>query len=532
MSEILGFTGRFGQEDPFLLESNKEKFESVFSIVLQGLGVDLEDFSVEKENWKNFLYWSIFDQGSIIELPGLEESLQVEVLEEGVSYDNSELPPVPVLTSNIAPLLIQKGWKPVLAFDISGLYGANSINHLAGDRLIRQVVQNAWGVLQRKDALLVRVGGDEFVGLAKEAVDKEKIWEEMMESLKDVGSYYAEEGRIVLRQAGVHRRDPEGGFINKKLGVASREGHIEGGDIKYRRTRLETTHPEVGVLLKSLEEEEKLGAMVGLLEQILYDPLFPDGVEMDERQIEVFKDAYDWFAHLQAYLQVNPEEVVWVVKIEYPGLLKRVNDDKDLGYSAGDRLIEALVLNMGQQERIISIYRQGGDFYLALSQNRVFKHFAREGEEGEIRFVYMNRDEEGNWMIKIILWSEVEEYKNRGGVLLPLISVFSGVQVSFGKGKIRIEDRIEDDDVGDIIQAADSLRAILSEKNTREFNEIILDFINKPSQFSRESFVYEIIRKYLGYLFNPGDKRGKNRLRQLGVSEEAYNKLYDLIITT
>lgn len=399
------------------------------------------------------------------------------------NYDNSKRKELPVLASWTTPFLEKNGYVEGFSFDILGVFQANQIQSekpgFFGDRLLRDVCANVINFFQQEvgigDFFLIRVGGDEFKLMVKEGVNlAEDIFSRLQTQLSKSFHLTFSGGGEVLQPLVINQKDRVQGLRSQ------RKDNFEGSfeDITKRIERLKRIPTIASLLSKTNITLEENPLLLEILEAILIDSLLERKIitddEYKESQINVFRDVEDFFDFL-----FNKKDDVVLIRAEAPGVLKKINDNQ--GYEKGDEFIMFFFDYIAKRLiregiRNFSVFRRGGDFYIALSKNDL-------GEKKDAILEGLSK-------------SKITQEQEREGILF---FIFTPVDLNFDFDN-------EEKSRQNFYQSFEGLSLKAWKETIRAFKDYFFG-ANRDLPFKDWQFLADF--------FNPYDKRGLVRLYKL-----------------
>lgn len=441
------------------------------SNIFENLGLNKKDIDPKIIN---FISKRLYD-------PGLRRGLDrfsLELKQEDIRVNRitiTKQPPIPVLASWTEKFLKRKGFNNEVFFDIGNVFSANQLAESFGDGLIYQVCEFILRNLP-ENSYLIRVGGDEFKIVFKDEQQRERIQGLITEASKMSYFFSGENYQFaIVSNTIVSQKGQES--LKKEKDKPSLDSSFE-----ERVKRIKERKKDL--LSEGFEESDENRLLLEILEEILFDPVLEKASKTIMKQkeglsIEVFKNPEDLIENLG-------QGDFSFLKIEFPGLLKLVNDKS--GYQKGDELIVSLfnqIVNVLYERGIkdFKVWRRGGDFFIVF--NRL-----EELEEQQVSLSHLNIE------------FEIEGVRRN----LPTIFLSSLTNFSFGENNTENKNRF--------YQAFERL----FDGYWDNFKKLIIDFIKKDDLTDDDWW-------YLGYLFNPYDKRGILRLKRLGIDDDFINIL-------
>ncbi|MBI3620245.1 diguanylate cyclase [Candidatus Roizmanbacteria bacterium] len=320
-----------------------------------------------------FLAPRLFDRGMVGLLPPLETVPSITPSlagsEQAQPYNNDYLPGVPVFASGAARYLVGKGYTLRTMIDFKNLYGANELGKLNGDRLLRQGILSLAKSLGDGYALL-RWGGDEFMILEKPngpSLSDEKL-DAALTALRAIPVFYQNKGES--RVAGIEAKKAVPSLIESRPPVTD-------GGLSSRMARLQKSHPELRPVFDGIREHPQLDDILLLMESSQYDGTLQPIIatlakdpQSKSWQIDAFKDFYDLTEHMTSPGGANDYQAI---RLEFPGILKRLNDRPGFGYAVGSQFIQQVffrIVNGLVKQGITTakVLRRGSDFYLFIDK--------------------------------------------------------------------------------------------------------------------------------------------------------------------
>lgn len=426
--------------------------------------------------------------------PGMVRVLQPVDLPKSLQslpYDNDPLPGIPVFSSGMARPLIDAGYKVLAMVDVGRLYDVNQIPEVGeklGDRVLREVAKGLVEGFPR--CKVVRWGGDEFLVLGQEDLDPRQFTK-VVTHIKAKPCFYQTNNETASKIS--LNQKPEPDFPSLMV-------EHNGGKIQDRIEFLIKLHPEVTPALKGLETrtEEQQKKLLYLFEQIFFDPILQKQVEIVGKTIHIYHDPTDFAEHLMG--EKTPQQAL--IRMEIPGVLKAINDERGFGYNAGNAFIIFMFQNIVDSLEkngltSINMLRRGGDFFLAIPQGVRVK----EVEEA------------------LSASFQKEHYKalsNNKNMVLPCVSVVVTEELHFEQHQTGQEKIAH-------------FHEVMGKIGKAIWGETVKKLWGYYYDEGRNPYLDDNDWNFLArYLLNPYDKRGILRLRKLGLGVSETDELGSL----
>lgn len=383
------------------IPQHKEKFdaevfeqEKIAAIkhLLRLQAVELDESNETEKQFIQFLIPRYLDRRMLKALP----PLSIDVLPEGArkllqETINEVLLPLIVYSSSALPILLKGGGYHMGGFtDLSCLFNANQISRLNGDRALRRYMHELHQLLQKVASsqshltALVAWSGDEAASLIKTDLARELFQEALGIKAADGAAVYISqqlhlfehEKKIVTQPIQFAIKDEDENVLLENRPEFTNDG------LESRIERLSRMHPELGKYIdhfsqKFTSNKNQLSRVVYMLENALYDPLLQHTFEKVEQKykednkpvsIRGYKDIVDFSEHME---EDKADHVLF--RVDFPGLMKLVNDYGAFKYKGGNALIKEIV-SLAAEELVnfgcsnIKVMRRGVDVYLAVPQ--------------------------------------------------------------------------------------------------------------------------------------------------------------------
>lgn len=361
----------------------KLRGETHKALVMSGIKMEryLEDLDKKDAELIDSMMPFTLDNGSMYPLkPLLPLPEKYNRAKETLEYDNSELPPIPILSAAVAPYILAQSGTIARSVDGTGIYGHNEVAGLEGDRAIRKLLTTfthnisnlpSNSVIRWKgdlflvvhDEVIDKLGEKKFSSVVREATIRTEEPDRYLNSAEQnrLASFSLTDKGIVLDTARMHYTEDE----VKKEDVAKK---IERGPVRARITTLESLHPELKSLIQLIKQkpEKERSTLIGIIEGKLYDPLLQpiiNSINKEGFELRAYMDAQD----IQYHLQANNSALT---KLEIASTLKTINSEGGFGEIAGDAFLCAIYKKVVQevQQQIpelkqLTTLRRWGDYY-------------------------------------------------------------------------------------------------------------------------------------------------------------------------
>lgn len=430
----------------------------------------------------SFLSPYIFDRGMTKPIPGFDPKDKFQIPEKfRENYNNEILDTAPVLSAGMARVLTQNGYSVLTMVDVGSLFNANQVDKKVADRLLREVALGLTSGLP-DSYYVARLGGDEFIilGETKTSLDKEKF-AGVLENIGKKQALYQFNGEIELKPISLSTKEDVDSFLKWKS--ADKEESLDD-----RVNRLQTSHPEIIPYLAQLGEKKE--EIVSLLEDVLLDPiLHAKGKEESSgaRHKKTYRDFSDFMDHV-----LKDEQANTLVRLEIPGVLKRINDEIGLGYDSGNEFLQSIFTDIAKAlDCSFHILRRGGDFFIVLPQG-----------------IY-NKDVKNDLQNKLLHPYAIRK-NNTTLLTVPCIPIISAL--SFNSGLADQKTREES-----FLKAMDGVDQNIQLQTVASLD----DYYSYSVEKTRMPYDWE----FLAYYLNPFDKRGVIRLRKLGLKQKDIDEM-------
>jgi|GEM_PF-1441000 len=272
--------------------------EGVSQRLLADLQIDLQIF--KSNDYLKILGESWFDPGSSFTAASFSESQLAAIkknLVEELSYENQVLAPLPVLSSQMAPLLLQSGYviSGSSLIDVNSVYNANAVNkldreipgRLNGNRTVR-LASIALQKLAPND-LLVRWGGDEFLIFTKTENQDQTHFKQQMAVFTGPTSFFNKKNLLVAEHISVKTES----FLEARVDERPylRQESVTLAEIKQRIAVLQKGRPQLEDFFQNqvvLEEKNlsSLNRLLEIIENSYFDPLLSKAAVELKQELE------------------------------------------------------------------------------------------------------------------------------------------------------------------------------------------------------------------------------------------------------
>jgi len=309
----------------------------------------------------------------------LTQFLADHVFDRGSTHTlENALSGIPILSSGMARLYLDRGYKFSGFVDMKNVYGLNEVSRRNGDMVIRQFSTAL--VAQFTDSKIVRWGGDEFAILSKDtSQDVQNVQRKLValsEEIKIV-ALYRKNGEIYEEKVNFSNKEPESQLVEKGYAPS-------GKNLDQRTATLSRFHTEVNTFHKATtyRDEESYLQATTLLEAALYHPKLQNIAERIEvpggPKVSIYKDLHDFLYHISTEIDGRYPEVEGksLVRIDKPGILKALNDQEAKGnYQAGDAFMidqfdkQVAYLLQFPETKNLSFFARGTELNVFLPNN-------------------------------------------------------------------------------------------------------------------------------------------------------------------
>jgi hypothetical protein len=506
----------FPKEQSFSPE-NKEDFSSQKTWqIMDAIGVKPEIFK-NQELATDMLAKCLYDPGSLYPTKPLPEKtiaiLKEKLVEEGI-YNNKLLPAMPILSSAILPILLEKGnLIPISMIDQDSVFNSNQVHILDANISREDGRQNGNRTIKFGQEMLVnnfpdyqfvRWGGDEYVVLvnSEEAKDSELTGNinQMLLLLQGESSFFENKGGLSLKPVSFKMADTGSSLlerIKERPRVKARYPQKNLETLKLRMKDLTVMHRELESFFAQIELSgqtiPEVDTLLEILENTYYDPLLSqENVEpaSTKQEVRCYCSAEEFANRLAVK---NEKQTLLCIRV--PNVLRLLNKDS---YKKGDAAIVRIYKEIIASELPeIELLRRGSDFYLAVNSSQ------------SESFVSKTKPKLDQLAQKLLLGTKLEN---------DLAIPFALVQEQ------PLEFNRKDKPIVNLGKAMDSLAITEYDELTKEFNKLA-----KSSSLKSNKKFQEFLFDY----FFLKDKRGRIRIEEIlrqqnKLSKDELDELIDL----